>query len=931
MSANNNFRCNLSLIIVVLFTAICSASQNVSFDPGWIDQIAGKHDMTLSSWGPYTKRYIGLSHIPDSEKGLRFDLSVFPGYYRGKASVPNVMFESDFHPWEASPDLLYFSFRHELEWKDRVYADISYSKIDENSRLVRVEFVNKTELPQSLVLHMLGCMNFPPVREYAPNDPIFPGEVTLPNGSIWVDGLDYKNVEFSHKDARYNLVYDGKLRGEVRANGFVNAAALGSGFAENVGDEVSYGFDISGDMSDAHLLFRYKMNGSTRIHFSGFIDQDITCISNSNLKVQDIAVGSLSAGSHELKLTALGGNAIEIDGFAIVEAKDVSNVHFNTHEWDYRPEIVKTDNSNSIMLKYNDTSNYYGLVWDADQFQIREFYCKDIDLLFARTVHNHVSNKFEGEGEGHFTNIFIRPVEVAPESKKILYAKIITGTREEVELKLNNDNLNPDICEKIYSNARKKLPELSPVFSGEKYEFSQSRMAATLLTNVVYPVYTQHSYIKHYAPGRWWDCLYTWDSGFIGLGLADVDIQRALECLNAYVTEPGDQSVFIHHGSMVPVQHYLFQEIWNKTQSREFLEYYYPRLKQYYEFFVGRLGSSTMDKFKSGLLSSFDYFYNSGGWDDYPAQKETHRLRQGGRMAPVVNSAQAIRIAKIMSMAADELGINEDITVYQTDIAKLTDSLQKYSWDQDSGYFGYVRHDSEGNPTGILKFDGNVNFNMGLDGLYPLVAGIGTDQQIVTMLERLKSPERIWSKTGLSAVDQSAPYYSNEGYWNGTVWMPHQWFFWKSLLDLGEGDFAWDVAKRALDVWRTEVDNTYNCKEHFVIETGRGAGWHQFGALSSPVMKWYSAYFKPGTLTAGFDVWVKEKSFYADNSHLQATLKLHGQSKSTSIIVCMNPKFEYRVQWNGTSIDSTKTLFPGVITIDILNNLHSGVLSISVK
>ena len=103
-------------------------------------------------------------------------------------------------------------------------------------------------------------------------------------------------------------------------------------------------------------------------------------------------------------------------------------------------------------------------------------------------------------------------------------------------------------------------------------------MAATLLGNVVYPVYTQRSYIKHNTPGKWWDSLYTWDSGFIGLGLADLDTQRALECLNAYLTGPGAQSAFIHHGSMVPVQFYLFLDLWNRTQSREMLEYTYPRL-----------------------------------------------------------------------------------------------------------------------------------------------------------------------------------------------------------------------------------------------------------------------------------------------------------------------------------------------------------------
>ena len=52
-----------------------------------------------------------------------------------------------------------------------------------------------------------------------------------------------------------------------------------------------------------------------------------------------------------------------------------------------------------------------------------------------------------------------------------------------------------------------------------------------MLSNVVYPVYTCGKYIRHSTPGRWWDCLYTWDSGFIGLGLLELDIERAKENL----------------------------------------------------------------------------------------------------------------------------------------------------------------------------------------------------------------------------------------------------------------------------------------------------------------------------------------------------------------------------------------------------------------
>ena len=60
------------------------------------------HDLSLPAWGPYTKRYSGISHVPAANDGVRFDLSVFPGMYRRRVYVPYVRFESGFHPWAAA-------------------------------------------------------------------------------------------------------------------------------------------------------------------------------------------------------------------------------------------------------------------------------------------------------------------------------------------------------------------------------------------------------------------------------------------------------------------------------------------------------------------------------------------------------------------------------------------------------------------------------------------------------------------------------------------------------------------------------------------------------------------------------------------------------------------------------------------------------------
>ena len=120
------------------------------------------HDIaSLHAWGPYSKRYAGISHIPDMRKGIRFDFSVMPGYYRNRQLVPHVLFESSYYPWEINPEMTRITYRYELEWKDRVYTDVTYHILDDNRTLVGIHCVNNTSMPQNLVLNQMAYIDYP--------------------------------------------------------------------------------------------------------------------------------------------------------------------------------------------------------------------------------------------------------------------------------------------------------------------------------------------------------------------------------------------------------------------------------------------------------------------------------------------------------------------------------------------------------------------------------------------------------------------------------------------------------------------------------------------------------------------------------------------------------------------------------------------------
>ncbi|MGI5894102.1 MAG: MGH1-like glycoside hydrolase domain-containing protein [Candidatus Merdivicinus sp.] len=884
------------------------------------------HDLSLSSWGPYTKKYAGISHIGSGKDGIRFDLSVFPGFYRRRVDLPNVLMEGNYHVWEAAPDLSYYSTRHELEWKDEVYCDIAYVRPDEHSCLIRSHCVNNGQDVQNLVLHYMASIQYP--NEGNPLDPewITPVSCERPPKSVFCRAIDYERITRKELLPTDQLVPDGRRPNEVRGAGFCGGSGVRLG--KTPGERLEFTLETPELFLEPVLILRYRSEKAAQMRADGNLTFAETLPIHSVLETFAIRPACYREGGKLRFALSLTEGEILLDSLVLCEKEDADAVCYRTEEPAWIPECwemgsekpldwknqmrlplekdasKETDTSqNTLVLKYPHDENYYGIYWDFPDFCLRYLLTDELDIYLRYMAHNHVSKVLTGNGKGHFSNVFLRPIPVKPGTSLDLYGAVCCGkTREEVQRRLAGWIARrpefPAICDSLRKNVSQ--PAENP--EGECYRFSQERMMATTLTNVVYPVYTKRSYIRHNTPGRWWDSLYTWDSGFVGLGLSACEIQRAADCLNAYLTEPGDpETAFLHHGSPVPVQFYLFQELYNKTQSRELLEACYPRLLQYYRFMTGQLGSSTIGKFSSNILCTWDYFYNSGGWDDYPPQVAVHAQKLESSAAPTVTTSHMIRCAKIMKLAAEQLGApEEDCRLFERDIQRFEEALQQYCWDEESGYFGYLRHDEKGNPLGIFRHASGQNFNMGLDGASPMLAGILTDSQLERITGHLMSERELWTPIGLSTVDQSANYYKKDGYWNGAVWMPHQWFFFKALLDYGKADEAFRVAKTGLDVWANEVDASYNCFEHFIIASGRGAGWHHFSGLSTPVLLWYASYFRPGTITGGNSAWIEQQEWSSNQDALRCRIRFSDTRRETVLVFVLKQGKAYRCRVNGT-------------------------------
>jgi len=295
---------------------------------------------------------------------------------------------------------------------------------------------------------------------------------------------------------------------------------------------------------------------------------------------------------------------------------------------------------------------------------------------------------------------------------------------------------------------------------------------------------------------------------------------------------------------------------------------------------------------KSGLIKSWDIFYNSGGWDDYPAQvymHETNNEEVGPHnTTPVITSAVTVLIAKILRSISKEMGM-KDSADYDAAIEKYSAAIQKYAWNEESGYFSYVIHDKDGFPKEFLKYKDGSDYNCGFDGIYPYIAGITNESQNERIFANIK--DGLFTKSGVGVVDKRAPYYRNDGYWNGSVWMPHQWELWRALLDYGEGEFAFKIANTALTLWKREVEETYCCFENFMSESGRASGFHQFSGLSTPVLMFFESYYKPGTVTLGLRATFISEEWNEDKTSLK--LKYASEGKAPLALICLSEAHKY--------------------------------------
>ena len=122
------------------------------------------YDLNLGKWGPYNKEFAGALNIADEKSGTTFNVEMFPGLYGRNILVSTLLTDGGVKPFACNPNRTNYTYRYEIEWKDKIYVDVNYNISHDKRVDIKCDFVNNTDIAQTLEINL--CASIQPLKEY---------------------------------------------------------------------------------------------------------------------------------------------------------------------------------------------------------------------------------------------------------------------------------------------------------------------------------------------------------------------------------------------------------------------------------------------------------------------------------------------------------------------------------------------------------------------------------------------------------------------------------------------------------------------------------------------------------------------------------------------------------------------------------------------
>jgi Trehalase len=375
--------------------------------------------------------------------------------------------------------------------------------------------------------------------------------------------------------------------------------------------------------------------------------------------------------------------------------------------------------------------------------------------------------------------------------------------------------------EKSEAYARRR-PSSQGVFEAAPEAIGNSMFWNTLYApqpDLVFP-----SISRHWAHGFGGWALGEWD-GFFGSLLTSLeDEQQTLDTIRALLLAQTDTGLIpnvVSGGgvtpdrSQPPVGSYCLWKVYQRYPDHEMLEWAYPRLKRWHEWWFKDRGDGQpwRDGNRDGLLewgSDRGSSLSSGGrgflmqakwesgmddnpmWDDvhYNPQTYTMDLDDVG-----LNSLYALD-AESLAALAGLLGKTDDQRTFQAEYEKIKQLVRDKLWNDTDGIYEN------------RFWNGEFSKRLSPTNFYPMLAGIATPQQAERMVhEHLLNPKEFWGEYVAPTTSRSDPAFTDQYYWRGSIWGPTNYLLYHAIDRYGFDDVAFEFAEKSyalfMDDWKT--------------------------------------------------------------------------------------------------------------------------------
>ncbi|PYT29544.1 MAG: hypothetical protein DMG57_11250 [Acidobacteria bacterium] len=401
--------------------------------------------------------------------------------------------------------------------------------------------------------------------------------------------------------------------------------------------------------------------------------------------------------------------------------------------------------------------------------------------------------------------------------------------------------------EKAASYATRR-PSVKGFFEGAAEAIGNSMFWNTLYApsnGLIFP-----SLSRHWA-NRWggwvvgeWDCFF----GALLTSLEDkAQTAAAIKTILLAQTETGVVPNMASGGgitpdrSQPPVGSYVTWKVYQKLQDRDLLEWAYPRLKKWHEWWLRDRGDGQpwRDGNKDGLLEwgsdrgsapsvGGRGFLQAAKWESgmddspmfdevtYDAKTYTINLNDVG-----LNSLYALD-AECLASIARILEKNGDATKFLAEYEHMKQLIREKLWNEEDGIYEN------------RYWNGQFSKHLSPTNFYPMFAGIAAPEQAKRMVEQhLLNLEEFWGTYVAPSIARNDAGFPDQFYWRGDIWGPTNYMLYQAVNRYKFDKVALEYAQKNYNLFMDDWNTNQHDNEQYHAWGGNGGGdtHYTWGAL----------------------------------------------------------------------------------------------------